>query len=99
MVNLYGNITPPQDPVAPDLNFIFNMAHTRSGQIQSSFSGHPNRKPEKRTRMAGEQLGLSLEETRPSVFRGFRLSGDYTPLVPIAPPGTIDIGAAEQTLL
>jgi len=75
------------------------MAHTRSGQIQSLFSGHRNRKPEHRTRMAGDKLRQIMGGEGPNVFRGLRLSGDYTPLVPIVPPGTIDIGAAEQRLL
>jgi hypothetical protein len=75
------------------------MAHTRSGQIQSSFFGHSGRKPENRTRMAGDKLRQIMGGEGPNVFRGLRLSGDYTPLVPPAEPGTIDIGAAEQTLL
>jgi hypothetical protein len=74
------------------------MAHTRSGQIQSSFFGHRRRRPENRTRMAGDQLGLALGGEGPNVFRSFHLFGDYTPLMPPAPAGTIDIGAAEQTL-
>jgi len=75
------------------------MAHTRSGQIQSSFFGSRRHGPEKRTRMAGDKLGLALGGEGANVFRGLHLSGDYTPLMPPAPPGTIDIGAAEQTLL
>jgi hypothetical protein len=74
------------------------MAHTRSGQIQSSFSDQPRRAPKKRTRMAGDKLRQIMGGEGPNVFRGLRLSGDYTPLMPSAPPGTIDIGAAEQTL-
>jgi len=75
------------------------MAHTRSGQIESSFFGHRGRRPENRTRMAGDQLSLALGGEGANIFRGLHLSGDYTPLMPPAPPGTIDIGAAEQTLL
>jgi hypothetical protein len=75
------------------------MAHTRSGQIQSSFSGGGGRGPEKRTRMAGDKLHLIMGGEGANVFRGLHLSGDYTPLMPPAPPGTIDIGSAEQTLL
>ena len=75
------------------------MAHTRSGQIQSPFSGHPSRAPKNRTRMAGDKLRQIMGGEGPNVFRGLRLSGDYTPLMPSVPPGTIDIGAAEQTLL
>jgi len=78
------------------------MAHTRSGQIRSSFSGTHSRRPEHRNRMAGEQLGAYLDGTGQQVFRGFSpgtLFGDYTPPLPDAAPGMMNIGAAEQTLL
>ena len=78
------------------------MAHTRSGQIHSSFFGHRHRRAENRTRMAGEQLGAYLDGTGQQVFRGFSpgtLFGDYTPPLPDAEPGMMNIGAAEQTLL
>jgi len=79
------------------------MAHSHSGQIHSSFFGHRRRRrAENRTRMAGEQLGDYLDGTGQQVFRGFSpgtLFGDYTPTLPDAEPGMINIGAAEQTLL
>jgi len=52
--------------------------------------------------MAGEQLGAYLDGTGQQVFRGFSpgtLFGDYTPPLPDAEPGMMNIGAAEQTLL
>ena len=78
------------------------MAHTRSGQIRSSFSGSHSRRPEHRNRMAGEQLGEYLSGGGQQVLRGASpntLFGDYTLPFANAAPGMMDIGAAEQTLL
>lgn len=78
------------------------MAHTRSGEIHSSFSGSKSRRPEHRNRMAGENLGQYLGVGGQQVSHGFSpgtLFGDYTPLLPDSEPGMMDIGAAEQTLL
>jgi hypothetical protein len=52
--------------------------------------------------MAGQHLGQYLGMEGQQVFHGFSpgtLFGDYTPLLPDAEPGRMDIGAAEQTLL
>jgi len=78
------------------------MAHTRSGQIRSSFSGTHPRRPEHRNRMAGEQLGEYLSGEGQQVLRGASpntLFGGYTQPLPTAAPGLMNIGAAEQTLL